>query len=377
MWNLYKYRVKRLFMDKSLFFWLLIFPIILGSFFWMSFKDITAKSEGVETIGIAIVDDGTYENDEAFDMFVDNFSGKDGIFDVKTRDEKKAIELLKEEKITGIIYVTDNISLKVLENGTNTNILEQMIDTYLQNEKVVMNVIEKSPDKAQEVFDVVSDGKYSLITLKEKDVTPGNTDAFVQYYFALFAMTCLFGSSYGIKNTKEIQIDQSDVAYRRNVAPTSKIQSVISDLLAALTIQMVIFIVVFVYLRGILGIDLGNKYGLILLSGITSSLLGISLGYTMGTVVKNQSVKENLWAGVSLTMCFLSGLMVADVKCLIENNAPIINRINPAAVISDSFYAICVFDDIKMYTRCLITMVVMIVILAVISATVLRKNKMD
>ena len=41
---------------------------------------------------------------------------------------------------------------------------------------------------------------------------------------------------------------------------------------------------------------------------------------------------------VTMLMCFFSGLMMGDMKATIELNVPIINDLNPPAVISDSLY---------------------------------------
>ena len=56
-WHLYKYRLKVLFKEKVLLFWTGIFPIVLGTFFYMAFSDITEKSENVDTINVGIVAD--------------------------------------------------------------------------------------------------------------------------------------------------------------------------------------------------------------------------------------------------------------------------------------------------------------------------------
>ena len=67
--------------------------------------------------------------------------------------------------------------------------------------------------------------------------------------------------------------------------------------------------------------------------------------------------------------------MVGNMKYIIEKNLPIVNRINPAAIISDCFYSICVFDDMSMYIRCIASMVVWTVVLAASSIIVLRREK--
>ena len=77
----------------------------------------------------------------------------------------------------------------------------------------------------------------------------------------------------------------------------------------------------------------------------------------------------------TLLMCFLAGLMVGNMKYFIETNAPVINKINPAAVISDSFYSLCVFGDVKMYARCILTLVVMSVVFFGISVVCIRRDR--
>ena len=53
--------------------------------------------------------------------------------------------------------------------------------------------------------------------------------------------------------------------------------------------------------------------------------------------------------GVHLFSCFLSGLMVGNMRQIVEDTCPIINKINPAALISDSFYSIATYDSLNRY----------------------------
>ncbi|MBD5135079.1 MAG: ABC transporter permease [Lachnospiraceae bacterium] len=376
IWKLYKYRVKRLVMDKGTFFWLIIFPIVLGTFFWMAFSNITEKSESLDKIDVAIVDDGTYENAVAFDEFIKNVSGKQGNLNTEKLPEDKAEKALDEGEAEGIIYVSDEISLKFKENGLNQTILKSMVDSYIHNENVIMDIIANSPEKAQDVMEsLFADVAYTKEVNMNAD---GNMDVYVQYYFALFAMTCMLGAHYGVINTEEIRAGQRDIAVRRCISPTKRILIVFTDFLAALTVQMLIFVMVFFYLNLFLGIDFGNKYGYILLSGLLSSFVGVAYGYMLGVIVKAKfSIKESIVTSTILSMNFLAGLMVTNMKNLVENNAPVINRINPAAVISDSFYALSVFGDMGMYLRCSITLVAMGTIFGIISVLILRRDKID
>ena len=64
-------------------------------------------------------------------------------------------------------------------------------------------------------------------------------------------------------------------------------------------------------------------------------------------------------------------------KDIVEKNAPFINRINPAALISDAFYCINVYDDLKRYYRNLITLAVMSVVLVTASFLLIRRESYD
>lgn len=371
--DLYKFRLKILLKDKALFFWTLIFPIMLGTFFWLAFSDITEKTEHMEKIDAALVYNGEYENKEQLDTFLQNISGKNGNIKLHEVSENEAESMLKDGDVCGIINVSDKISLEFKDNGMQQTILKTMMDSYIQNEKLIMNIIKNNPEKLDAVIKSVSEEHTYNV---EKSAASGDMDVYIQYYFALIAMSCLFGSSYGMKNAKDIQIMQSDVAKRRNVAPTGRMVNVLADFLSAVTVQTILFALLFIYLDIFLGINMGNRYGYILLAGFLAGITGVGYGYMLGLLVKcSENFKEGIMRASTLLMCFLAGLMVGNMKYFIKTNAPVINKINPAAVISDSFYSLCVFGDVKMYVRCILTLVVMSVVFFGISVVCIRRDR--
>ena len=371
--DLYKFRLKILLKDKALFFWTLIFPIMLGTFFWLAFSDITEKTEHMEKIDAALVYNGEYENKEQLDTFLQNISGKNGNIKLHEVSENEAESMLKDGDVCGIINVSDKISLEFKDNGMQQTILKTMMDSYIQNEKLIMNIIKNNPEKLDAVIKSVSEEHTYNV---EKSAASGDMDVYIQYYFALIAMSCLFGSSYGMKNAKDIQIMQSDVAKRRNVAPTGRMVNALADFLSAVTVQTILFALLFIYLDIFLGINMGNRYGYILLAAFLAGVTGVGYGYMLGLLVKcSENFKEGIMRASTLLMCFLAGLMVGNMKYFIETNAPVINKINPAAVISDSFYSLCVFGDVKMYVRCILTLVVMSVVFFGISVVCIRRDR--
>lgn len=131
-----------------------------------------------------------------------------------------------------------------------------------------------------------------------------------------------------------------------------------------------------IYLDVFLGVNMGNRYGYILLAGFLAGVTGVGYGYVIGLLIKcSENFKEGIMRATTLFMCFLAGLMMGNMKYIIETNAPVINKINPAAVISDSFYSICVFGDVNMYVRCIATLIVMSVIFFGISVICIRHDR--
>ena len=77
----------------------------------------------------------------------------------------------------------------------------------------------------------------------------------------------------------------------------------------------------------------------------------------------------------SMLMCFLSGLMVGNIKAIIQQHLPIINKLNPAAVISDSIYCLDIYPDLSHFLTKLTTMVIMSAVLMIAGIAFTRRKK--
>lgn len=384
-WHLYKYRLKVLLNNKYLLFWLGMFPIILGTFFNMAFSDITDMTENINTIKVVITTDASYDedvkeivnSDESFATFIEEMKNRD-MFEVSYEKYEKATEILSNGEADGTLVLKkggQGLDMEILfkSSGMNQTIFKNIINIYRHGQEVIEEAIKNNPQNISSVIDELYNDESLL-----KDITGSskNMDTYNQYYFALFAMTCMFGATLGMFNTQHCQADQSAVAMRRAASPTKKMMMVLSEYLAAVTIIELLFSVLVIYLTFVLKVDLGNKYVLIMFASFIASLFGVALGYFFGVAFKiNYSAKEGMMMAFILFLNFLAGLMVGNMKYIIEKACPIVNRINPAAIISDCFYSICVYDDMDTYIRCVISIAIWAVILAVASITVLRREK--
>jgi len=173
-----------------------------------------------------------------------------------------------------------------------------------------------------------------------------------------------------------IQANLSPLAARRCVSPVKKSAVIISEFAAAVTIQFVISLIVAAYLMFVLRINFGDQSGFIILTSLTSSIMGVSLGIFVGAFIKgNENTMQSILTCVVLSLCFFGGLMIGSMKNIIEQNIPVINRINPAVMISDSFYSLSVYSTYSRYIYCMVSMLIASALFCAASAFVLGRKK--
>lgn len=198
------------------------------------------------------------------------------------------------------------------------------------------------------------------------------------FSIALIAMTCLYGCFIGFGSAITLQANLTALAARRCVTPTHKLKLILSEQIASFLLGYFDVIVLLIYLRYILKLDFQGKIGPMLLISFFGSLIGVSIGIFVGSLGKmKEGGKIGIILGFSMVCSFLSGLMNNTMKDLVEKNMPVINRINPAALISDAFYCINVYDDMSRYYRNLFTLAVMSIILVTASFLLIRRESYD
>ena len=366
-----KYEIKTGLRAKDLIFWLMVFPVVLGLFFKIAFDGIYEKTTQFSTVPAAVVE--TEEN-EIFHSVIDTIEDSDEpLLSVTYTDDENALELLKSGDVTGIIYVGEKLSVTVAGAGIEETILISFVEQYTTQEKIIRDIIEKDPFKAEAVVSALSE---EVSVLNEIPLTDGNTDNFAQYFYNLIAMVALYGTLTGIHITIGNQANLSALGARKNCSPTPKSISLAASLLGRYLVQTVCMIICVTFIHFVLKIDLGNKIPLVYLSSIIGGTVGVSMGFFVGSI---GNLKEELKVGVSVAfsmlLCFLSGLMVADMKAIIAENIPWLNSINPAAVISDSFYCLNIYNDYERFTIKIITMLITSAIFVLLGFVLSRRKK--
>ena len=345
----YVYRLKRLLRMRTLFFWSILFPLLLGTVFKVAFSEATGKDWGFVTIPVAVVTKEK-EADEAFVAFLTEMkSGDTPFFTVTESDRATAEALLEDGELSAVIVTGEETKVLLRENGLNSTIVKTVVDGYLQSKEMFIEAAMKG--KLPEVIAAFSE---EVTTLSVKEFEGAATDPFVQYFYALIAMASLYGAMYGLMNTNELNQKLSLVSARRLAAPMRTVPTVLCDVAAAFTIQYLQFLIILAYSILILKVDFGSVSGWIFLGGVFYSLLGVLLGYFIGCVVqKSDSLQNSIMMGSVMFSCFLAGLMVGNIRMAIELTVPVVNRINPATLIADSMQALCIMRDMEKFASCL------------------------
>lgn len=375
MIQLYIKRLKCLTRNKESLFWSLVFPLILATCFYFAFSNLDSAAK-FRTITVAIVSDLSEEELQKQPLItvMEQAVSESGTspFELTFTDLNMAQELLTEKECTGYIVLSD-MHLYVRENGISETILKSFLDEYMQKNNMIETVLEKNPNAMQEglLDQVVSDIKFTED--KNSDKKP---DMLLIYFYSLLAFTCMFAANAGVDEIVTIQADQSEVAARLNVTPTHKMKLFLCNLSAALTIHITSLVILFFYMRDILHVSFGNRMGLILLTCIIGSLVGMFLGSAICIwVKKKRELKDAIVMSIQMICAGLSGLFgTSSIKYLIANKIPLLGYINPTNVLTDCFYSLYYYENLDTYFLNFTLLVGMAVVLCVITYLGLRRK---
>ena len=382
-----KYTILTIFRSKMLIFWTFAFPIILGTFFNMAFSNIE-NSEKLEIIDIAIVENENFINNNAFKETFNVLSdekSEERLFNTKYVTKEKAKELLENEEITGYIILEDEPKVIVRTSGIDETILKYVTEEIVQTESIMKNIIESKVNQGIQNPEAFYSNLYNEIaeimeqnTANIENVSNNNLSYTMIEFYTLIAMTCLYGGILGVTAINNNLANMSSKGKRVSMTPTSKIKVVISTVMGSYFVQLIGLALLFVFTIFVLKVDYGNNLLLIILLSLAGSFAGLSLGVAIGTVLKtNEDMKVGIIISVTMLGCFLSGMMGITMKYMIDKNIPIINKINPVAMITDGFYALYYYDTLDRYYFNIASLCIFSILMMLVSYFSLRRQKYD
>ena len=386
----FKYSLKALLRNKMLIFWTFAFPIILGTLFKVAFSNIE-NSETLDIINIAIVQNEEFENNEAFKTSFEKLSdenNEDRLFNTQYTTKEEAKDLLNKGEIIGymelkqdkpvLTFVTNGIDETVFKHVAEeivqtSDIIKQLSQTQIQKQIASGNYIINYDEIYNKAIEMAKEDNVEL-----KNISNSNLSYTMIEFYTLIAMTCLYGGMLSMVSINQILANMSNKGKRIAVSPTKKSIIILSSLLASYIVQLIGLAILFLYTLFVLGVDYGSNTGLIILLAIVGSFAGLALGTFVGTIFKaSENTKTGILIALTMLGCYLSGMMGITMKYIVDKNVPIVNKINPASMITDGFYSLYYYDRLDRYWFNIASLLIFALILIVISFFSLRRQKYD
>jgi ABC-2 type transport system permease protein len=330
-----------------------MFPILLATCFFFAFNDL-GKMESFETVSLAYVSETSGEDTLREALLDAKLSDDTAMFQVVFVTEEEAKKQLEKNKIEAYIIGREEPILSVKENGINETIVKSFLDSYRQMTVTIQTILQRNPNAWNEgLIDDVMQYDNMLEEIKNSK----NPDPILIYFYSLLAYTCIFAASWGLDEVINIQADLSIRGARVSVTPIHKMKLFICNLMAAFTAHLGSLLLLFIYMYYIIRVNFGENLFYLFIICMVGSLTGLFMGATIGVWVKKKAeVKEAIVTIAVLGGGFLSGMMVADMKLIIAEKAPIIGYINPVSLVTDAMYSLYYYDT---YERLYLNMTIL------------------
>lgn len=376
------YSLKVLFRNKPLMFWSFAFPIVLGLLFNLAFKDIE-KNESFSSFDIAIVNSEEYLNNPIYkEAYTSLSEGDDKLFDINYVSKEEADVLLEDKEIVGYLEFSESTSITVNQNGINETILKFVVDEIESNKEMINSLIQKrlENNKYSEIELIIGEIKSKVLntSVSLRDQTKDNISYTMIEYYTLIAMTALYGGTIAIYITNLKLANMGSIGKRTAVTAIKKSSLLLSSLLASYLIQILELALLFLFTIFVLSVDYGNNLLYIIILALIGSFAGLTLGVAIATLIRaSENTKTGILIAVTMFGCFLSGMMGITMKYVVDTYAPLVNLVNPAALITDGFYNLYYYGLNDNFILDLILLLVFSAVMLLISYRGLRRQKYD
>lgn len=402
-WHVFRYNLKSDLRDRTMVFWTLAFPFILATLFGLAFANLD-QTEAFNRIPVAVVDNAAWQQDTQLRTVMQEVStGKDALFSLRVMSEADALAALNDSSVTGIIAPRAIVSIQaptagpapatgpapaagpaqhvpavtaldltVAHTGLTQSIIKVFADEYQQTAATYRSLAALDPGVDFAAVQAAAGRSW----LKNKPLSQSAPNTTLVYFYALIAMTCLYGGFWGLKEVMQVQADQTPHAARVVTAPVPRLQLILASSAAKMIIHFGSLLAVIAYLRFGLRISFGTSIGHMLLACFLGSLLGVAIGAAIGVALRtSEGVRIGILIGVSMLCSMFGGLNNAEIKYIAVKNAPILAWINPANLIGDAFYALYYYDTYTRYWGNILAMLAFIAVLGAFVALKLRRQR--
>lgn len=341
-----KNTLRSLFRDRNFTFWVLLFPLMLMTFFTSAFSGLATKTEDLH-IPVAI------EKGSFFNFIAPSIEILE-VKEIKVSPEND----LKNKDIKA--FIDKDLNIMVTASGTEEAIVKSILDQVKQ-----MIAMGKMPS----AFDM----EKSYVDPVRKTIAP-----WMLPVLSLLALFTTYASGSGIDLTEYIQASRTPLAVRINTSSVKKFHLIVIYTLTNLLVYIFCNVLILLYLRFVLNVKIITDFPRTLLIMTVGSLVGLSFGLFIGLISnKGASFKSLVTTMFSLFLAYLSGMMNFQTKGEIETAYPILGKINPVALITTEIMKVNALGDRSSYYQALLILFGFFLVLTLISSIFLRRMTYD
>ncbi|MBM6852838.1 ABC transporter permease [Mediterraneibacter glycyrrhizinilyticus] len=363
---------------RDLVFWPLIFPFVLGTAMYFSIGQM--EEADFETVRAALVreaEQGNVEGEdsgkEIFPIFLESLEEDSDLILTEEMTGQEAEEALENGEIDGIYYDGTDPSLTVSASGFPQSILQMVLESYMEGKETLEDVAALHPEGfAAAVRSMEDHGD----VVEQVSLGGKTTDGTAQLFYALLGMACLYGCFIGYSSAMEIQANLSPLAARRCAGPVHRLSLVVTEILVSFGIHFVNMLLLLAYMKFVLKLEFAGSYVEMLPVVLMGSMIGVTMGMFITSVGKmGEGVKIGIMVGASMALSFCAGLMNPDIKNAVDRSIPLLNRVNPAALISDALYCLNVYDAPERYAQDMMILAGLCVLLTAGTFLIIRRER--
>lgn len=399
-----KYKTLALVKDHSSLFWTLFFPLVLVTVFHLAMSGMfSSDTYRFDPVTVAVVTgDAKQEEIKAFDTFLDYVGvpgtpdENDGPLKVDTdpqnayiiyikAEPEEARVLLDKNQVYAFVEVGETVTMTAKNilnssNSLNGSVLRSLLERYTQI-KNTMNSIENLVTSGairpgRDFEERIRKAFESDTGLHEEDQGTKKGDVLI-YFFALLGYLSIFPMAGSISSVAELEANQSSRAARSWLAPYPKWKRFFAEITPNVVLYSILIVIIYYYL-GVLGVDLGPRTGYILVLLLLGTLTGIFMGTAVGSLFKGSTgIKTALGIGLPLVLGFFSGMMASEIRKLVKNSIPFLQKINPVSLVAEGLYSLYNYSTLDRYFDIVIRLSIFLVIAIVLTIIGLRRSNYE
>ncbi|QEK01636.1 ABC transporter permease [Treponema phagedenis] len=310
----FKYTTISMIRSNEGLFWTILYPILLSSLFFAAVSNIINFS--VNKINVGIEEKNPIINEIRFT----------GMFNIIPTNSENAEQALRNKTIEG--FIENDGSLKVSSDGIAQTITKGVLDQLKQTK--ALNVPISPFDYGKEYVKSINEKQNSIMIL----------------FYSLLAMVATYGLFGALSIPAEMQANISKLGARISATPLKRFNAYLAGLIFFALFNFAANFLYIVFVVFVLKVPfIGDIKTTLALLGL-ANIFGVSLGLCIGSIPFGTENSKTL-AGVfaMLFLGFLTGLMGADIKLILDEKIPILNRINPLGLLTDNFYNINILQE--------------------------------